>query len=93
MGALTEVGAAWITQVDHEIFNIRPFRPEHPLDDERQWQSTSRDEASSEIWVNRINADILCSKIERVCDALGHKKKTRAENVAYLATLVEIRAT
>lgn len=92
-GALTEVGAAWITQVDHEIFNIRPFRPEHPLDDERQWQSTSRDEASSEIWVNRINADILCSKIERVCDALGHKKKTRAENVAYLATLVEIRAT
>ena len=34
MGALMEVGAAWITQVEHKIFNIYDFRPEHPLDDE-----------------------------------------------------------
>ena len=25
-GAITEVGASWITQVDHKIFNIPPFR-------------------------------------------------------------------
>lgn len=91
-GAITEVGASWITQVDHEIFNIRPFRPEHPLENERQWQSTSRESASGDLWVNRINADILCSKIERVCDALGHPKRTRVENMSHLGTLVEIRA-
>lgn len=29
-GAITEVGASWITQIDHKVFNIPPFRPEHP---------------------------------------------------------------
>lgn len=29
-GALTEVGAAWITQINHKVFNIADFRPEHP---------------------------------------------------------------
>ena len=32
-GAVTEVGAAWITQIDNKIFNIIPGKPEHPLDD------------------------------------------------------------
>ena len=32
-GASTEVGAYWVTQIDHKIFNIHPFRPEHPLND------------------------------------------------------------
>ena len=45
-GALMEVGAAWITQVEHKIFNIYDFRPEHPLDDEQQWHSSSRDDLS-----------------------------------------------
>ena len=37
-----EVGAAWITQVEHKIFNIYDFRPEHPLDDEQQWHLSFR---------------------------------------------------
>lgn len=89
-GAITEVGAAWITQIDHKIFNIRPFRPEHPLDDEMQWQSTNRDK-KAELWMTPLNADIFCQKIEAVCDKLGYKKKTRAENKAHLGTLVSIR--
>ena len=36
-GAITEVGASWITKIDHKVFNIHPFRPEHPLNDEMQW--------------------------------------------------------
>ena len=32
------MGASWITQIDNKIFNIHPFRPEHPLEDEKQWQ-------------------------------------------------------
>ena len=42
-GALTEVGAAWITQANHKVFNIADFRPEHPLDDESQWHISFRD--------------------------------------------------
>lgn len=89
-GAITEVGAAWITQIDHKIFNIRPFRPEHPLNDEMQWQSTSREE-NGDLWINPLNADILCQKIEAVCDALGYQKRTRSENRDYLGTIVAVR--
>jgi len=90
-GAITEVGAAWITQIDHKIFNISPFRPEHPLDDEAQWQSTNSDK-NGELWMNPPNADILCRKIEDVCDKLGYKKKDRKTNNAYLKTLVQVRS-
>jgi hypothetical protein len=92
-GAITEVGASWITKVDHKIFNVHPFRPEHPLNDEVQWQSTNREEPTrGELWMIPLNADVFCQKIEAVCDALGYVKKTRAENKAYLGTLVAIRS-
>ena len=90
-GAITEVGASWITKIDHKIFNIHPFRPEHPLDDAKQWQSTNRDKSSGDLWMHPLNADIFCQKIEAVCDALSYKKKTRAQNKAHLGTLVSIR--
>lgn len=93
-GAITEVGASWITQIDHKIFNIHPFKPEHPLNDEMQWQSTNREEPTKgDLWMIPLNADIFCRKIEAVCDALGYKKKTRVENKAYLGTLVSIRSS
>lgn len=90
-GAITEVGASWITKIDHKIFNIHPFRPEHPLNDEVQWQSTNRDNLSGDLWMIPLNADIFCQKIEAVCDALGYKKNTRPQNKAHLGTLVSIR--
>jgi len=93
-GAITEVGAAWITQVDHKIFNIHPFRPEHPLDDQAQWQTTNREAPpTQDLWMIPLNADIFCQKIEAVCDALGYKKKTRAQNKSHLGTLVSIRTS
>lgn len=93
-GAITEVGAAWITQIDHKIFNIHPFRPEHPLNDELQWQSTNREKPTEgELWMIPLNADIFCQKIEAVCDEVGYRKKSRALNMEYLRTLVSIRST
>lgn len=91
-GAITEVGAAWITQVDHKIFNIHPFRPEHPLNDEQQWQTTNR-EAPREgnLWMVSVNADIFCQKIESVCDTMNYKKRSREENRDHLMTLVDVR--
>jgi len=88
-GAITEVGAAWITQIDHKIFNIHPFRPEHPLNDETRWQTTHRDD-SGDLSMTRLNADILCQKIEAVCDVLGYVKKTRDQNIRHLETLVSV---
>lgn len=93
-GAITEVGASWITQVDHKIFNVHPFRPEHPLNDEMQWQSTNREEPTrGELWMIPLNADVFCQKVEAVCDALGYSKRTRVDNKTYLATLVSIRSS
>jgi hypothetical protein len=57
-----------------------------------QWQSTNREEPTKgEVWMTRLNADILCQKIEAICERLGFRKKSRGENISYLETLVEIR--
>ena len=88
-GALTEVGAAWITQIDNKIFNIRGFRPEHPLNDELQWQTTCRNE-NNELYMDKLNADVFCTKIESVCEKLGCQKNERNENMEHLQTLVRI---
>lgn len=57
-GAMTEIGAAWITQVDNRIFNIHPFRPQHPLNDEALWHTTERNE-EDELFMTKLNADVL----------------------------------
>lgn len=88
-GALTEVGAAWITQIEHKIFNIHDFRPEHPLDDEQQWHTSFRD-SDGNLYMSKLSADIFSQKIEYVCDKLGYRKRTRQENKAHLETLVRI---
>lgn len=89
-GAMTEIGASWITQVDNRIFNIPPFRPKHPLNDEALWQCTDRDDNDS-LSMTTLNADIFCQKIESICDMLGYPKRSREENKNRLRTLVVIR--
>lgn len=91
-GALTEVGAAWITQIEHKIFNIHDFRPEHPLDDEQQWHTSFRD-SDNNLYMSKLSADIFSQKIEYICDKLGYRKRARHENKAYLETLVKITTT
>lgn len=88
-GALTEVGAAWITQIEHKIFNIHDFRPEHPLDDEQQWHTSFRD-SDNNLYMSKLSADIFSQKIEYICDKLGYKKKTRQENKDHLETMVKL---
>lgn len=87
-GTVTEVGANWITQGSHKIFNIEPFRPEHPLDDAAVWHTSSR--SGSDLQMDEINADIFCVKIEEICDELGYARKTRTENKNKLKTLVTV---
>ncbi len=88
-GAMTEIGASWITQIDNKIFNIPPFKPQHPLNDEALWHSTNRNEKNV-LSMNPLNADIFCQKVEHICDELGYKKRIRKDNKDYLKTLVKV---
>lgn len=88
-GAQMEIGAAWITQIEHKIFNIYDFRPEHPLDDEQQWHSSCRDSITNELSMNNLSIDIFAQKIEYICKRVGYNPKSRQANKRYLQTLVK----
>lgn len=88
-GALVEVGAAWITQIDHTIFNIHDFRPEHPLDDERQWHVSFRS-SDGNLYMSALSVDIFCEKIELVCKELGYSYNSRDINKQKLESLVKV---
>ena len=86
-GAMVEIGASWITRVDHKIFNINGFRPEHPLNDEAMWNTIRRSE-DGRLSITKLNCDDFCSKIEQVCEVIGYSHKTRNDNKAKLSTLI-----
>lgn len=88
-GALTEIGASWITQVSHEIFNISPFRPERPLDNEAQWHVTNI--VNGDLCMTKLAADIFCQKIEYISHTLGYQKNTRDKNMDRLESLIAIK--
>jgi hypothetical protein len=88
-GAMVEIGASWITRVDHKIFNINGFRPEHPLNDEAMWNTIYRAE-DGRLSMTKLNCDDFCSKIEQVCDVIGYSHKTRNDNKAKLSTLIVV---
>lgn len=91
-GAVSEVGASWITKVDHKIFNIPPFKPEQPLNNAQTWQTTNRESPTEgDIWMLPLNADVFCQKIEDACAGLGYEVNGREDNKIHLGTLVSIR--
>lgn len=87
-GAVSEVGAGWITQVNHKIFNIGSFTPGHPLDDARQWLQVKRSEG--EIYVDNVNYDVFCVKIEAICKDLGYQCQSRDDNKLKLSEYVNV---
>lgn len=89
-GAMVEIGASWITRVDHKIFNINGFRPEHPLNDEAMWNTIYRAE-DGRLSMTKLNCDDFCSKIEQVCDVVGYSHHSREENKAKLASLIVVK--
>ncbi len=89
-GAMVEIGAAWITKVDHRIFTITPYRPEKPLDDTKIWHQTDRDEEGN-LSMSKLSADVCCQMIEHVCKTLSYTCKSRGENLRYLRNLVTVK--
>lgn len=88
-GTMAEIGAAWITKADHKIMNVQGFRPEKPLNDSVTWQTSQIDDEGN-IVMDKINADLFCSKIEDVCKKLGYVPKDRKTNMEHLESLIEI---
>lgn len=88
-GAMVEIGASWITQVDNKIFNINNFRPEHPLNDEAMWNTINKSE-DGRLTITKINCDDFCSKIEHVCDKVGYAHNARDINKKHLASLIVV---
>lgn len=88
-GAMVEIGASWITQVDNKIFNINSFRPEHPLNDAAMWNTINRSE-DGRLTITKINCDDFCSKIEHVCDKVGYAYNARDINKKHLASLIVV---
>lgn len=86
-GAMVEIGASWITRVDHKIFNINNFRPEHPLNAGTMWNTIQRAE-DGRLTINKLNCDDFCSKIEQVCDVVGYEHQSREDNKTKLKTLI-----
>lgn len=89
---LSEIGAAWITRKDHQIFNIEPFKPKEPLNVRVEWQGSWRDsDNGGALYTTTRNADVYCQFIEGIISDLGGAPKSRAANMKYLGTLLEIR--
>lgn len=90
---LSEVGAAWITRKDHQIFNIEPFKPKEPLNVRVEWQGSWRDpDNNGALYTTTRNADVYCQFIEGIVSDLGATPKRRGANMKYLGTLLEIRS-
>lgn len=86
-GSIVEVGANWITQMNHKIFNINNYRPGHPLNVQAEWHQSIRN-TDGNLTMDSVNLDIFCVKIEKICQDLGYEHKNRLENITRLSQLV-----
>lgn len=97
-GAITEVGACWITESDHKIFNLydegapdgeKSFRPGHPLDTDSAWQDCVRNK-NQEICLSKLQCDTFAQKVTIVCKYLGYDAKSKDDNKEHLERLVRV---
>ena len=86
-GELMEIGAAWVTQKEHWIFNIDDFKPEKPLNVEDKWVAiyTKTDENGQSILsLSEAMANSFCNKIIETCNQCGFSPKSFERNKEYL---------
>ncbi|MFA6463732.1 MAG: ATP-binding protein [Candidatus Paceibacterota bacterium] len=88
-GAVSEVGAGWITQSEHDIFNVKGHRPQAPLNIAAEWQTSEKD--GDNVIMTVIEADKFVIKIGSICDQLGYKTKSKSTNEKELKKLISIK--
>ena len=85
-GAMTEVGAAWIAGSEQSIFNVKPFKPEKPLDSDSPWVDCRRNDVGFEL--SLADLDNFSSRIETIAKRMKYDGRSRSENVQKLQDLL-----
>lgn len=89
-GAVTEVGAGWITRSKHDIFNIYDHRPQSPLNIAAEWHTSNKMKDS--IVMDKVEFDKFIIKIRDICNELGYRAKGKKTNEKELDRYVSIKA-
>lgn len=75
--AVSEVGAGWITQNQHDIFNISGFTPSRPLDVEAAWANINLDDG--DVVLSKMEADIIAGKLIYACRRLSYEPRKKMD--------------
>lgn len=75
---MLEVGAGWITQGEHMIFNSGSFVPQSPLNTAQDWGKISLD--NKVINMDNQSIDVFCEKIIAICTSVGVYPKSNSTN-------------
>ena len=87
--AVTEVGAGWITQSAHKVFNIHAHIPKKPLDTDTEWQTSIKE--GDKITMSSKEFDKFIVKILYICKRLGYKARSKKDNEDELKRYVFIK--
>lgn len=92
-GVLMEIGATWITQKDHWIFNIGNFIPEAPLNTENKWVSIYIDDNGGDKIINMVEsaANSFVKKIIETCRACDYTPKSFNDNKEHIKNYIVIK--
>ena len=92
-GVLMEIGATWITQKDHWIFNIDDFKPEVPLNTQQKIVEIKvKTDSSGNNYLSLSGAmcNSFVKKIRETCEACGYLPKDFDSNKRELLNLVSL---
>ncbi len=92
-GVLMEIGATWITQKDHWIFNRDGYEPKRPLNIEQkivEIKTIDNGDGTSHLSISGACCNSFVNKIIIACQKCGFKPKSFEENKTYLTSLVSL---
>ena len=87
--AMSEVGAGWIAQSDHDIFIVNDFKPLKRLDVDCEWATVLyHDDVLN---LTKKEADKIAEKIIYMCEEIGSGSKSKSQlknEIARIANIV-----
>ena len=92
-GVLMEIGATWITQKDHWIFNIDDFKPEEPLNTKQKIVDIKiimNTEGPKVLSLSSAACNSFVNKIIDTCQQCGFSHKSFEANKKELLSYVTL---
>lgn len=86
--AVSEVGAGWITQSQHRVFNVHDHSPQQPLNVGIQWHTSKK--TGTDISMNAVACGKFAVCIMDICRQIGYTPKSKTENLKELKKLVTV---